>query len=52
MHVFYDCPHIRPLCDRAYDIYFRHRLDDSRKRLCYMTGTVDTYQKTDSFFIC
>jgi hypothetical protein len=50
MHVFYDCPHIRPLCDRAYDIYFRHRLDDSRKKLCYMTGTVDAYQKTDSFF--
>ncbi len=50
MHVFYDCPYIRPLCDRAYDIYFKHRLDDSRKRLCYMTGTVDTYQKTDIFF--
>jgi hypothetical protein len=50
IHVFYDCPHIRPLCDRAYDTYFRHRLDDEKKRLCYMTGTVDTYQKNDGFF--
>jgi exonuclease III len=50
IHVFYDCPHIRSLCDRAYDIYFKHRLDDTKKRLCYMTGTVDTYQKNDGFF--
>jgi hypothetical protein len=49
-HVFYDCPYIRPLCDRAYDIYFRHRLDDAQKKLCYLTGIVETLHKNDSTF--
>jgi len=40
----------RPLCDRAYDIYFRHRLDDAQKKLCYLTGIVETLHKNDSTF--
>jgi exonuclease III len=50
IHVFYDCPYVNPLVDRAYDVYFKHRLDESQKKLCYLTGTVETYQKNDSFF--
>jgi len=50
IHVFYDCPYILPLVTRAYDTYFRHRLDESQKKLCYMTGSVATYQKNDAFF--
>jgi hypothetical protein len=50
MHVFYDCPYIIPLVTRAYEIYFKHRLDEAKKKLCYMTGTVVTYQKNDGFF--
>lgn len=50
MHVFYDCPYIRPLCDRAYDIYFRHRLDDAQKKLFYMTGIVETLHESDIIF--
>jgi hypothetical protein len=50
MHVFYDCPFIMPLVTRAYEIYFRHRLDETQKKLCYMTGTVATFHKNDSVF--
>jgi hypothetical protein len=50
IHVFYDCPFILPLVTRAYDMYFRHRLDEAQKKLCYMTGSVATYQKNDTFF--
>jgi hypothetical protein len=49
IHVFYDCPYVTPLVARAYDVYFKHRLDDAQKKLCYLTGTVETYQKNDSF---
>jgi len=50
LHVFYDCPYIRPVCDLAYDIYFRQRLDDAQKRLCYLTGLVETFHRNDKFF--
>jgi hypothetical protein len=50
LHVFYDCPYIRPLCDRAYEVYFRHRLDEAQKRLCYMTGIVESIHKNDNIF--
>ncbi len=50
MHVFYDCPYIAPLVVRVYDIYFKHRLDEAQKKLCYMTGIVETYQKNDKLF--
>ncbi len=50
IHVFYECPYINPLCMRAYEVYFKHRLDNTQKRLCYMTGSVETFHKNDSFF--
>jgi hypothetical protein len=50
IHVFYDCPYINPLVNRAFEVYFRLRLDETQKKLCYMTGSVATYQKNDSFF--
>ena len=50
MHVFYDCPYIAPLVARVYDIFFKHRLDDEQKKVCYMTGIVETYQKNDALF--
>jgi hypothetical protein len=50
IHIFYDCPYVTPLVERAYDVYFKHRLDDDQKKLCYLTGTVETYQKYDGFF--
>jgi hypothetical protein len=52
IHVFYDCHYVTPLVVRAYDVYFKHRLDENQKKLCYLTGTVETYQKNDSFFLC
>jgi hypothetical protein len=43
IHVFYDCPYINPLCMRAYEVYFKFRMDDTQKKLCYMTGSVETF---------
>ncbi len=31
IHVFYDCPYVIPLVVRAYDVYFKHRLDEAKK---------------------
>jgi hypothetical protein len=50
LHLFYDCPYIRPVCDLAYDIYFRQRLTDDQKRLCYLTGLMETFHRNDKFF--
>jgi hypothetical protein len=50
IHVFYECPYINPLCMRAYEVYFKHRLDDTQKKLFYMTGSVETFHKNDRFF--
>jgi hypothetical protein len=42
-HIFFYCPHIRPVCDRVYSTYYNIRLDEAGKRQCVFTGLTEKF---------
>ncbi len=47
-HIFFDCPHIRPVCERVYSTYYNIRLDEAGKRRCFFTGLTENFFNGDN----
>jgi hypothetical protein len=48
VHVFFDCPFIRPVCENIFTTYYNVRVNDLDRKKFFFTGIVDTLFNGDN----